>query len=758
MLPALGRLLSRHPLRFVVVWVAFVIAGFLASSGVVGEGLFDRLQPGDAPQVRSESRIGQRLLNDTAPGGPTVQLLLDDVDPRAAAVRGEVEQVTGELRRLPDVFDVRSPYPGGPAAASASEPGASPLVSRDGRAVLVLVQLRRDLDPGAERAALAEVSGRLQEVAARLPSAHGLTASARGVSEEINRQVPRDLRTGEAVALPASLVVMVLVFGGFLAAGLPLAGAIASIGGALAALLGFSYLIDLDSSVVSVVTVLGLGLCIDYGLLLTSRYREELRAAPDGALERTLATAGRTVLVSGLTVAVSLAGLLLFSATVLRAIGAAGVSVVAVALAVALTLVPALLALAGPRLIRPGVPQRLPLLRRLGRRFGDVAPERGVFSALAAAIQRRPVVPVLAVLAVLVVAALPALQLRLVNSGVALLPRSSPSRHLFDQVAARFPAASAAPVTLVSPWPPGRLTAWAQARGLGRIPGVLALDPVRAQSHDGLRASVLAVRIAGTRTVGGLTVPDPTSDQARAVVRAIQAREPPTAPLYITGQAAFVNDFLDDITAKAPLAIGVVVAVTFVLLFLLTGSLLVPAKALALNVVSLGASFGVLVWAFQQGHLEGTLGFTSTGGIETGIPVLLVALGFGLSMDYEVFLLARIKELRDRGLPNDEAVAVGLQRSGRIITSAALIIVVVFAGFAAGELLVIKETGVALAVTVAVDATLVRLVLVPATMTLLGDWNWWAPAPLRRLHARWVVREAEGRDIRVPTPAGPPAR
>jgi putative drug exporter of the RND superfamily len=225
------------------------------------------------------------------------------------------------------------------------------------------------------------------------------------------------------------------------------------------------------------------------------------------------------------------------------------------------------------------------------------------------------------------------------------------------------------------------------------------------------------------------------------VVRAVQAREPAAAPVWVTGQAAFVDDFLGDIRGKAPLAVGIVVMATFVLLFLLTGSLLVPVKALLLNVVSLGASFGVLVWGVQQSNLEGLLGFTSTGGIETAIPVLLVALGFGLSMDYEVFLLARIKEFRDHGLPNDAAVAAGLQRSGRIITSAALIIVVVFAGFAVGKLLVIKETGLALVVTVAVDATLVRLVLVPATMTLLGDWNWWAPPPLRRLHARLALRE-----------------
>jgi RND superfamily putative drug exporter len=253
--------------------------------------------------------------------------------------------------------------------------------------------------------------------------------------------------------------------------------------------------------------------------------------------------------------------------------------------------------------------------------------------------------------------------------------------------------------------------------------------------------SVLAVRTAGSRTVGGLTVPDPTSDQARSVVRTLQGRKAGTDPIWVTGQAAFVNDFLDDVRSRAPLAAGVVVLATFVLLFLLTGSVLVPVKALVLVVVSLGASFGVLVRGFQEGGLERALSFDSTGGIETAIPVLIVALGFGLSMDYEVFLLSRIKELRDGGLTNDEAVAQGLQRSGRIITSAALVIVVVFLGFAAGELLVIKETGIGLAVTVAIDATLVRLVLVPATMTVLGEWNWWAPAPLRRLHARIGMSE-----------------
>jgi RND superfamily putative drug exporter len=737
-LPTLGRLIARRPRRFVAAWVALVVLGFAAASGAFGKGLFDRLQPGDAPQVRSEARTGQQLLADSSPGGTTDTLLLDHVDPADRGVRTAVERVSTELQRRPDVLAVRSPY-SSPAAGTF---GGSPLLSTDGRALLVPVQLVRDLGVDAERAALADVSSRLLAAAGSIPGAVGSVSNARDITDEITHQVPRDLRTGELVALPASLLVMLLVFGGFLAAGLPVAGALASIAGALVMLLGFSYLVDLDSSSVSVVTVLGLGLCIDYGLLMTSRFREELRAAPDGALERTLATAGRTVLFSGLTVAVSLAGLLVFSATLLRAVGAAGVSVVLVALAVALTLVPALLALTGPRLIRPGLTQRLPGLRRLTRRLGDVAPEHGVFSRLAAVIQRRPVVPLVSVLAVLGVAALPALQLRFVNSGVALLPLSSVTRLTFDQIGARFPATTASTVTVVSRWPAAQLTRWAEEEGIRAIPGVTGVVPVRTQEHDGLEVSVLGVRVAGTRTVGGLRVPDPTSDQARTVVRDLQRREPSTRSLWVTGQPAFVNDFLDDIATNGPRAFAVVVLATFVLLFLLTGSVLVPVKALLLNVVSLGAAFGILVWGFQEGHLEGLMGFTSTGGIETGIPVLLVALGFGLSMDYEVFLLSRIKEFHDAGMPNDEAVAAGLQRSGRIITSAALIIVVVFAGFAAGKLLVIKETGIGLAVTVAIDATLVRLVLVPAAMTLLGEWNWWAPRPLRRLYARWAVREA----------------
>jgi RND superfamily putative drug exporter len=232
---------------------------------------------------------------------------------------------------------------------------------------------------------------------------------------------------------------------------------------------------------------------------------------------------------------------------------------------------------------------------------------------------------------------------------------------------------------------------------------------------------------------------DPADPQARAVVH--EARDmSPGYPTWVTGQSAHLVDFTESLAQRAPWAIGVVVLATFVLLFLMTGSVLIPIKALLMNVVSLGASLGVLVWIFQEGHLEGLLGFTSAGGIETSIPPLVLAFGFGLAMDYEVFLLARIKEAHDVGLSNDDAVVAGLQRTGRIITSAALIIVAVFLGFVTGQLLVIKQTGVALAVAVAVDATLVRMLLVPATMTLIGEWNWWAPRPLARVYRRFGVR------------------
>ena len=729
------------------VWLILLVFAFAAASGALGfTGLFERLKAGDAPTVPGESRDGQDLLARADPGQTSVILLAEGIDPAAPTLPTVLQPARAELSAVPNVAMVVDPFfP--PATAAAP----SMFVSTNRTAIIVSVRLAPELSGPAQDAVTATVEDHLNRLGAQLRTVGADRITIGGVQQlvdEVNSQVQEDLRIGEAIALPISLAVMVLVFGGLLAAGLPIIGAIASIGGGLASLLLFSLAIELDSSVPSVVSVLGLGLCIDYGLLLVSRFREEVRRLhlengdrrrrPDdevmrGALEHTLGTAGRTVLFSGITVAISLSGLLFFHASILRAVGAAGVSVVVVAVLVAITLVPALLALGGTRLVRPGITHWIPGLNRLARRLGDIAPEEGAFSRLARRVQRRPVVVFLGCLMALAAAAWPVLGIEVVTTGTSILPPASQQRHLFDTMEASFPALNPAPIRIV-----GRdaATVKALAARAASVEGVSTVEPVQVIGEGADRIAVAGVRPDG----------DPRLSAGRDVVDRIRELRGDNSPILVTGETAVVRDFMADIAHRAPLAVGVVALTTVVLLFLMTGSILIPIKALVMNTVSLGASFGVLVWIFQQGHLEGLLGFTSTGGIDQTVPALALAFAFGLSMDYEVFLLSRIKETRDQlggagpGV-NDAAVRQGLQHSGRIITSAALIVVIVFAGFAAGKLLIIKQLGVALAVAVAVDATLVRMLLVPATMTLLGEWNWWAPEPLRRLHERFGIRE-----------------
>jgi putative drug exporter of the RND superfamily len=559
-------------------------------------------------------------------------------------------------------------------------------------------------------------------VHAAAPGARITTGGLQGLIDAITGQLEVDLRIGEGVALPLSFVVMVVVFGGFIAAGMPIAGAIASVSGALASLLAFSYFIDLDASAVNVVTILGLGLCIDYGLLTVSRFREELRARARGipaaqiprdmvgeATARTVDAAGRTVVFSGLTVAISLGGLMVFEAQFMKAVGAAGLSVVLIAMLVALTLIPALCVLGARRLLKRGT---------------EMAPEHGVFSRLAQWVHRRPVPIIAVVLVALVGLALPALDLRLTNSGSDLLPTSAPQRQFFEGMARDYPLLGGADLVVVT------------RAGLPETQRYAAALPL----HD--RARVMQVeRVTNDISVVDLDVEGGAlGDEARALVDDISAQPAPFAT-YAVGQASGLKDFTSSMLARAPIAFGLVALATLVLLFLMTGSVVIPVKALLLNVVSLGAAVGVITWVFQHGHLQGLLGFSSVGAVESTIPLLVLAFGFGLSMDYEVFLISRIVELHERGYSNDDSVVVGLQRSGRIITSAALLVVIVFSGFVVGKLLVIKEIGVGLAVAVLLDATLVRMLLVPATMTLLGDWNWWAPRSLRRWHARFGITE-----------------
>ncbi|MEO5608479.1 MAG: MMPL family transporter [Ornithinibacter sp.] len=719
-----GGVIARRATAVVVFWVVFVLVGFGTALGAFGNtGLFARLGSGEIV-VDGENQQGRAVLTQAGGSGfSTYTLIVDGVDVADPSVAAAATRAVADLAAVEHVKSAVNPFvvPGGPTSDRSRQFLLAGNPASGGFATVVTFD---EANTAAEEtAATATVDG----VFDTLVEESGATSSRRGglrtLVDRIVDQVKVDGQRGEGIALPVSFLVMVVVFGGFLAAGFPVFGAIASIAGALASLLGFSYLLDLDASVVNVVTVLGLGLCIDYGLLVVSRFREELRGRLDGApasalttaevvaaTETTVDRAGRTVIFSALTVAISLAGLMVLDIDFIRAVSAAGVSVVLIALAVALSLIPALCTLGARRLLRRGT---------------EVSGDVGVFSRLAERVHRAPWLVIVAVSAVLVVLALPAMRLELTSSGPELLPKGAPERTFFEDFREGYPLLAGAEVLVVAKAPVETVTAWAQTAV--ERPEVRSVDPVRTLE-------------GGVVTVGFQTGDTGTGDGSRALVDSLRADRPPFQS-WVVGQASGILDFRATVADRAGWAVGLVVLATLVLLFLMTGSVVIPVKALVMNVLSLGAALGIAVWIFQDAHLETLLRFSSTGAIENTIPLLVLAFGFGLSMDYEVFLLSRIVELHEQGHDTRTAVTLGLQRSGRIITSAALLMVIVFAGFATGDLLILKQMGVALVVAITLDATLVRMLLVPATMSVLGSANWWAPAPLGRLHRRWGITE-----------------
>ncbi|MCI7457811.1 MMPL family transporter [Actinomyces urogenitalis] len=765
MLTWLARRLLKDAWIVVAVWaVLAAVLTVLALTGLGGKGLFDRLETDAATIGGTQSAQGEEIISTLTGDAQTVSLLVTGVDISQAttqqAVATALEPVHKELGSLVGQTNVLDPFvvPG-----MLDQPAARVLASKDLDGFLLVVTV----DPNGEEvsspddqeyqeqvadmveqveARLAQVPGELRSVSA---TAQGIVSDDHLMSVAVSQQVESDLVRGEMIALPVTLVVMVLVFGGFLAAGMPVLGALSSIAGSFGVLWIASTLVDLQSFVVNIVTVIGLGLSIDYALLITSRYREELaqpaqvpqesagagqarrnrrrsrRSGPVAqALTTTITTAGRTVLFSGLTVAVSLFSLLLMGTDVLRSIAVASIAVVLIAVAAALTLVPAVLVLAGERLARPSPLGRLPVLGTLQRHLGDVTRQEGFFSRLARAVHRVPWLVLAACLLILVALALPVRGMHLLTSTTELLPSSSPQRTYLTVLQEDYPATQQQDATLIIAATGQEVTTFINDQ-VATAPGV---------------DSVLQSATAGQYTVVYLDLAgDGTQASSERAVQAVRDLAAP-ADTWVTGQAASQLDFRSAVLDGLPWVVAVIALATFVLLFLMTGSVLVPLKALVINALSLAASIGVLVWVFQEGHLTSLLGFTPIGGVEAYVVVTAVGVGFGLAMDYEVFILARIKEYWDAGCDNDTAVERGLQHSGRIVTSAALIMVLVFLGFVGGDLLIIKQVGLALAVIVALDATLVRMLLVPATMTLLGRWNWWAPQPMRRLYERYGIR------------------
>jgi putative drug exporter of the RND superfamily len=688
MLRRLARFSLRHRRLVAAAWAVLFVAGI-----AIGSGVFDRLDPDVGDVEGTESARAQARLRTLDPGGETIAALADGVDPRDPRVAAGIRATAERLRAIPGVAQVADPVEGPPE-----------LLARDGRAALVAVEFADGLDEDRFDQALEAAETELR----RLDAPHVLVGGGPLQDQEFEDQVASDLGRAELLSMPVVLVLLLVVFGGIVAAGLPVLVALTGVAGTLLALFGISAVTDVSVYSVNVVTMLGLGLAVDYALLLVSRFREE-RATRDlpAAVEEAAATAGRTVVFSGLTVAASLAGLLVFQDPFLRSMAYGGGAVVLIDMLAAVTLLPALLAMWGHR-IRP-VP---------ASRVGT-----GLFASVSRLVQRRAVVIVVVVAVPLVVAATPFLHAHYQQPDARFLPAGAESRRLFDTLQARFdPAVWVEPVVVVADAGDDRAGLAAFA---GRIAG---LDGVRSVGEP--RPLPGGVHVMEVLPDGSGT--DPTAARLVDAVRALPA---PFA-VQVTGDAAELADYQATIAERLPLAAGLVALATFVLLFLFTGSVVVPVKAIVMNVLSLGASFGALVWVFQEGHLAWLLGAEGTGSLDPTVPVLTFAITFGLSMDYEVFLLSRIKEAWDETGDNDLAVALGLQRTGRIVTSAALLLVIVFAGFMAAGMLTIKQIGLGTVLAVALDATVVRMLLVPATMKLMGRWNWWAPAPLRRLHRR----------------------
>jgi uncharacterized membrane protein YdfJ with MMPL/SSD domain len=579
-------------------------------------------------------------------------------------------------------------------------------------------------------------------IKARL-AAPGLQTRVGGLvptNETINNQTTKDISRAESLSFPILLVLLLLIFGSLAAASLPLALGAVGILGSLTALRVLTLLTPVSIFSANVTTILGLGLAIDYGLFMVSRFREELnrQASVQDAVAQTMATAGRTVIFSGVTVAVALASLMLFPETFLRSMGYGGVLTVLIAMGASLTVLPALLSALGPRV------NSLRIRRSVTRAPGPV--ENGAWYRLAMGVMRRPAVYASVIVVVLLALGSPFLRVVWGGTDATVLPASAAPRVVTEVLQRDFPGNPTAPIEAVVQFE-------------GPVAGSTVRNSelagyVRALSHVPGIGSVLVTGVHGDAArVDMGYAPPPNSPQAELLVKEIRrVTAPPKSTVSVGGQSAQLVDTLASLSHTLPYMILGVTLATFVMLFLAFGSVVLPLKAIVMNILSLSVMYGVLVWVFHEGHLSGVFHFTPNGTINPTTPILMFAIMFGLSMDYEVFLLSRIREHYVATGNNTEAIATGLQRTGGIITSAALLLLIVVGPFALSGVTFTKMLGVGMIVALIVDATVIRVLLVPATMKLLGDKNWWAPGPLRRFHDRHGLKEGgESAHSLVPT-------
>ncbi|MGA4843752.1 MMPL family transporter [Streptomyces sp. G45] len=706
--------------------VLFVAALAVVLMGVVGAGAFTKLVNGgfadpDSPSTRAEKVIEEKF------GGETNLVLLvrspeGRVDTAAAARSGRA--LVADLKKEEDLENVVSYW----------ETRDDALRSEDGREALVLAHVKGGETKQGENAkgVLDAYTGRHQ----------GLDVRAGGsiaVIDDLATQTPKDLLLAEAIAVPLTLVLLLVVFGSVVAALLPLVIGTIAIAGTFAELALLGSATDVSLFATNLTTALGLGLGIDYALLMISRFREQLAAGADvpDAVRRTVATAGRTVAYSAATVAVALAALLVFPQFFLRSFAYAGVGVVAVAALGTLFVMPALLAVLGHR-VNSG---RMPWPRT--RRSAGRAPFWG---RLAGTVTRRPAVTALPVLAVLLLAASPVLGISFGTADERVLPEDAESRRVAALLREDFDGNDDAAVHVVIDQAVGRGPLEAYAKELSGLKGVLRVEASSGTYVDGRAEGAGAAAGAALgradaqriTVVSGLT---PKSAAAEDLVGRVRAAEPPAgASPLVGGTDAELVDSKEAIGGRLPIAVGLVAVTTFVLLFLFTGSVVQPLRALVLNAISLGAALGAMTWIFQDGHLTSLLGVTAQP-MDTSMTVLMFCVAFGLSMDYEVFVTSRIKELHDRGEPTGRAVVDGLGHTGRIVSAAACLLAVSFFAFGTAEISFMKMFGLGTGLAVLIDAVAVRGVLLPAAMRLLGRSAWYAPAFLRGFHRRFGLSE-----------------
>ncbi|GAA1892821.1 MMPL family transporter [Streptomyces durmitorensis] len=729
MLAALARSATRRPRTVVLIWLLLLVLGLGFGTRVFGD-LTSSVE--DVPG--SESVVTEERLAELTPDGEDFSAMVSGPDVESPRVRAQVDDAVADVRRQPGIAQVPDPYT------------TRGLVAQDGKALLVPVVLKGGLDDDAEEEAVGDAADRLREITA------GDVAVSGGplLGEQMGGRAQEDVAQAELITLPAVLVVLLLIFGGLRAAGLPLLVTVSGVAGAFLTLYGFSQFTEISVYAVQIVTMLGLGLAVDYALLMVIRFREERgkteetgRTEERGktqdvaqAVHATVAHAGRTVLFSGLTVAISLSGLVWFPSPFLRSMGLAAGAVVVVDMLAALTLLPALLALFGGKITPSGTKSRTKkaIWRRGRAASGAPAPEPGAFFArLALFSARRPLAVAGTAVAVLTFLALPAFGMRINIGDARQLPHDTEARQLYDTVREHYPAGTDTDPVQVLIGPGAEPDCEDKIRAL---PGIRSADSER------LSDGTVLLELTPTGSVDG-----PAATRLVEQVRDLRGDE----PVRVTGNAASLVDFRSMLAERAPWAVLTVLVALFALLFAFTGSLLLPLRTLATTLLSLGAALGVVVWVFQDGHAAGLLGGEGLGALSLTAPPLIIAIAFGLAMDYELFILSRMREAWLETGDHRAATVEGLRRSGRVVSCAALLLAIVFGGFMTGGFSPILQIGLGLTLAVLIDATVVRMFLVPATMTLLGRRAWWAPAPLRRIHQRYGLREA-------PTAAPVPVR